>query len=129
VREITRADNNYDFASLYIEPDGTWRLIGTTEPGPQLFNTGGEVALWLSTDEGRTWRLAKQLTRDSRYNHTYPRRPLNAHPDFYALWADGDARSPSDSRLFFTDRDGTHVWMLPETIAEGVQTAKPIVVE
>jgi len=35
------------------------------------------------------------------------------HPDFYALWADGDAFAPSPSSLYFTDRGGSHVWRLP----------------
>jgi hypothetical protein len=67
--------------------------------------------------------MVKQLTRDSEYNHTYVRRPVNAHPDFYALWADGHARQQSDSRLYFTDRDGTHVWRLP--VQFDGDTAKP----
>ncbi len=111
-----RSDNNYDFGSLYIEKDGTWRLIAPTETGPQPYNPGGEVALWTSPDQGRTWTKAKQLTRDSEFNHTYMRRPVNAHPDFYAFWADGHARQQSESRLYFTDRDGTHVWRLPMTM-------------
>ena len=62
---------------------------------------------------GRPGRRCKQLTRDSQRNHTYVRRPLNAHPDFYALWADGDALQPSESRLYFTNQTGDHVWRLP----------------
>ena len=123
IQGTIRSDNNYDFGSLYIEPDGTWRLIAPTETGPQPFNPGGEVALWTSSDRGATWTRVRQLTRDSEYNHTYVRRPVNAHPDFYAIWADGHARQKSDSRLYFTDRDGTHVWRLP-TRMEG-DTAKP----
>jgi hypothetical protein len=118
-----RSDNNYDFGSLYIEPDGTWRLIAPTESGPQPYNPGGEVAIWTSSDQGRRWTMQKQLTRDSQYNHTYVRRPVQAHPDFYAIWADGHARRPSDSRLYFTDRDGTHVWRLP--VQFDGDTAKP----
>lgn len=113
IQGTIRSDNNYDFGSLYIEADGTWRLIAPTESGPQPYNPGGEVALWTSQDRGHTWTRVKQLTRDSQYNHTYVRRPVDAHPDFYALWADGHARQKSDSRLYFTDRDGTHVWRLP----------------
>jgi hypothetical protein len=64
-----------------------------------------------------------QLTHNSQYNHTYCRRPVNAAPDFYALWADGHGRELSPSRLYFTDRDGTHVWRLPENMDR--QTARP----
>lgn len=30
---------------------------------------------------------------------------MNAHPGFYALWADGDALKPSESSRYFTDRE------------------------
>ena len=115
VRDVTPTDNNYDFATLYIEADGTWRIIGTTEAGPQRYNTGGEIAMWVSTDQGQEWRKIKQLTGESQYNHTYPRQPLNAHPDFYALWADGHAREKSMSRLYFCTQDG-RVFRMPPKI-------------
>ncbi len=114
-RPVTTADNNYDFASLYIEADGTWRIIGITGTGPQPYNTGGEVAMWISRDEGDSWEMVRQLTRDSEYNHTYPRRPLNAHPGFYAFWADGHGREESPSRFYFATRDG-EVFRLPYSI-------------
>lgn len=116
IRPVTTSDHNYDFGSLYVEPDGTWRLIAPTDPGPQPFGTGGEVVMWTSGDEGESWDRVKALTPGSEYNHTYVRRPVDAHPGFYALWADGHARQPSPSRLYFTDREGTHVWRLPERI-------------
>ena len=68
----------------------------------------------------------KQLTHDSPYNHTYCRRPENAHPDFYAFWADGHGLEVSPSRLYFTDREGTHVWRLPWTMSG--ETARPEIV-
>lgn len=113
-RPMTTSGNNYDHGSLYIEPDGTWRVIAPTSLGPQPFNPGGEIVLWTSTDEGKTWKTVRQLTRNSPFNHTFARRPFNAHPDFYALWADGHGREPSLSSLYFTDQKGTHVWRLPE---------------
>jgi hypothetical protein len=71
----------------------------------------------VSSNQGRSWKKEKQLTRDSPFNHTYVRRPVNAQPDFYALWADGNALEPSRSRLYFTNRMGDHVWKLPEKMA------------
>jgi hypothetical protein len=127
IQGTIRSDNNYDMGSLYIESDGTWRLIAPTQTGPQPYNPGGEIAMWTSVDRGRTWQMVKQLTRGSRYNHTYVRRPINAHPDFYALWADGHARQPSESRLYFTNRGGDHVWQLP--FAMQGDTVKPDIVE
>ena len=117
-----RSDNNYDTGSLYIESDDLWRIIGPTQPGPQPYNTGGEVAMWTSTDQGKTWQMARQLTHDSPLNHTYCRKPVDAHPDFYALWADGHGRQPSESRLYFCDREG-NVRLLPPEM-EG-EFAKP----
>ncbi|MDD4869866.1 MAG: BNR-4 repeat-containing protein [Kiritimatiellae bacterium] len=116
-RPFTTSDHNYDHGSLYIEPDGTWRIIAPTEPGPQPWTTGGEMVLWTSRDQGTTWIKVKQLTRNSRFNHTYARRPVNAHPGFYAFWADGNTLGKSDSCLYFTNKDGDHVWRLPTVMS------------
>lgn len=109
---LTTADHNYDHGSFYIEENGTWRFIGPAAGGPQPYGTGGEIEMWTSRDEGRTWTLAKRLTQNSPYSHTYVRRPLNAHPGFYAFWADGNAFAPSKSRLYFAGREGS-VFQLP----------------
>jgi hypothetical protein len=125
IRPFTTSDHNYDYGSLLVE-NGEWRIIAPTDPGPQPWSTGGEMVLWTSGDEGKTWKKLKQLTRESKLNHTYARRPAGAHPQFYALWADGNPLEPSDSRLYFTDRDGSHVWQLPYTMSQ--DEAEPEVV-
>jgi hypothetical protein len=112
------SDSNYDMGSLYLEAPDCWRLIGPTQPGPQAFNPGGEVAQWISRDRGATWTMTRQLTERSPRNHTFVRRPLNAHPGFYAFWADGDPRRPSESGLYFTDREGSAVWRLPPLMTQ-----------
>ncbi len=111
-REVTTSDHNYDTGCLHVGPDGEWRLYAPTATGPQPFNPGGEVVLWTGDDQGRSWS-SRPLTARSTFNHTYMRRPVDAHPDFYALWADGDARQPSPSRLYFATRDG-RVCRLPD---------------
>jgi len=113
IRKVTTSDNNYDMGSLYIEADGKWRLIGPTEKGPQEYNTGGEIAMWISGDHGNTWTKEKDITTGSKYNHTYVRRPVNANEKFYGFWADGDGRKMSESRLYFCDKQG-NVTMLPQ---------------
>lgn len=123
MRPFTTSGSNYDHGSLYIEPDGTWRVIAPTESGPQPGNPGGEMAMWLSRDEGLTWTRVRRLTHDSPRNHTYARRPLRAHPAFYALWADGNARLQSESSLYFTNQEGTQVWRLPRHL--DADPAKP----
>jgi hypothetical protein len=122
-RDVTASDHNYDFGSLYLEVDGTWRLIAPTGPGAQPYGTGGQMAAWTSRDEGRSWHKFKDLTHDARHNHSFARAPLSAHPDFYALWGAGDTHRPSDSVLYFTDRGGTHVWRLPANMTG--ETAAP----
>ena len=108
---VCTSSHNYDMGSLYVDGK-VWRIIGPTETGPQQWGTGGEMALWESRNEGKTWTKQKILTRNSPRNQSYARRPLNAHPDFYALWADGDAGKLSRSQLYFCDKQGK-VWMLP----------------
>jgi putative BNR repeat neuraminidase len=115
IREAFTSDNNYDTGPLYVESDTTWRVIAPTQTGPQPYNPGGEIAIWLTEDAGNTWRMVRQITNDSQFNHTYVRRPVNAQPDFYALWADGHGRQPSKSRLYYCNRDGD-AFMLPETM-------------
>lgn len=122
-RPVTTSDNNYDMGSLYLEDDGAWRIIAPTEPGPQRYNPGGEMAVWISRDKGRTWSMAGQLTANSLMNHTYARRPVRAHPDFYALWADGHGRKPSPSRLYFCNRGGD-VFRLPTKMTQ--ESARPV---
>lgn len=126
-RKMTESGNNYDHGSLYTEADGAWRVIAPTEPGPQAGNPGGEMAMWLTRDEGATWTKIRQLTKNSERNHTYARRPLDADPAFYAFWADGDGRKPSISMIYFTDREGSHVWRLPRKM-DG-DSAKPETIE
>jgi hypothetical protein len=123
--EVTTSDSNYDMGSLYLEP-GKWRVIAPTATGPQPFNPGGEIAMWESDDHGATWKQVRQLTRGSEYNHTYVRAPLNAHPDFYAIWADGHGRKPSDSRIYFCTQDG-RVFRLPAKMMHEME--RPVLVE
>ena len=81
--------------------------------------------MWESHDQGSTWNYVKQLTQNSERNHTYARSPVNAHADFYALWADGNARQASESLLYFCDKQG-NVYQLPEEMDSDF--AKPILI-
>ena len=123
IRPAFNSDNNYDMGSLWIQPDGSWQVVAPTEKGPQPYNPGGEVALWVSRDKGQSWNKRKQLTVGSGRNHTYVRRPVDAHPDFYAIWGDGHARKPSGSQLYFCDHAG-NVFLLPVTMAADHETPK-----
>ena len=113
IRPITASDNNYDAGCLHVDEDGVWRVIGPTETGPQPYNTGGEIAVWTTPDRGRAWTKEWQVTQGSPYNHSYARKPDNAHNDFYAFWADGHGREPSESHLYFCDKTGRKLFRLP----------------
>ena len=81
---------------------------------------------WTTADQGESWTKRKQLTAGSEFNHTYARRPVDAHPDFYALWADGHGRQESDSRLYICDRAGENVRRLPTTMTEDFATPEQL---
>jgi len=108
---VCQSTHNYDMGSLYIHNDH-WQIIGPTDKGPQLYGTGGEMAMWESDDDGKNWKKTRTLTTNSKRNHSYARRPVDAHPDFYCFWADGDADQFSESRLYFCNQKGD-VFALP----------------
>jgi len=111
-RRCFESDHNYDHGSLYIEGDGTWRIIAPTEPGPQAGTTGGQIVVHTSKDQGKTWTKVATLPAPNDRSQTYVRRPWRAHEAFYALWADGDALNPSESDLYFCDKS-SNVFRLP----------------
>lgn len=113
ILDAMTSDNNFDTGCLHVEPDGLWRIIAPTEPGPQRYNVGGQVAVWTSPDQGATWTRDRLVTSDHAHNHSYVRRPVHAHPDFYALWADGDTRHSSESHLYFCNARGDRLVRLP----------------
>jgi len=109
---ICRTDHNYDMGSLSVDGD-LWRVILPTLPGPQPWGGGGEMCLWTSRDAGQSWTMTRQITQNSPLNHNYARRPLRAKDPFFAFWADGDPNKMTESRLYFCDSSGEHVFQLP----------------
>ena len=80
------------------------------------------MVLWRSKDQGATWKQVKRLTHAKTVNHTYAKKPVDARPDFYAIWADGDTLRPSTSNLYFANRAGD-VFVLPKVMTG--ETPKP----
>jgi hypothetical protein len=103
---ITTSDHNYDMGSIYVE-DNSWKIIAPLSPGAKPHQAGGDIEVWSSSDRGRTWAKENELTKNSRFNHTYVRRPENAQGDFKAFWADGDPTRFSQSRLYYLGKDGS----------------------
>jgi hypothetical protein len=120
VRKVTTSTHNYDTGPIWVEADGTWRIMGPTQQGPQRWGGGGEIAVWTSQDEGATWNKVRDVTRSSPRNHSYVRKVMNAEPDspFAVLWADGHPDKQSISRIYFSNREGTVVRRLPYDMDE-----------
>ena len=91
--------------------------MGPTEIGPQFWGVGGEVAIWSSADKGGKWTREKTITSNSRFSHSYVRRPLHYEAPFAFFWADGDSHTFSKSALYFGDFNG-NVWKLPYSMEE-----------
>ena len=123
-QRVTSSSHNYDMGSLYVEGKH-WTIIGPTSPGPQPYGTGGEMVVWESRNEGATWKKTKTLTENSARNHSYARRPLHAHKDFYAFWADGNASEFSRSQLYFSNKKGD-VFLLPYEMKNNLEKPIPL---
>ena len=124
--EVTRTTHNYDVGSIHIEDGNIWRVFAPAEPGPQRWGTGGEVAIWRSEDQGGSWTKERDVTRNSAMNHHYVRRPVNAHDDFYAYWADGNPDEFSPSHLYFANKQGDRVWRLPYEMKDEFAAPEPL---
>lgn len=68
--------------------------------------------MWISRDEGRSWKKDRQLTSSSERNHTYVRRPLSAHQELFAQWGYGHGRKSSRSQRYIANKQG-EVFCLP----------------
>ena len=121
---VTSSSHNYDMGSLYVEGKH-WTIIGPTATGPQPYGTGGEMVIWESRNEGVIWKKTKTLTENSARNHSYARRPLHAHKDFYAFWADGNAYEFSRSELYFSNKKG-EVFKLPYNMENNIEKPIPL---
>ena len=108
---VCRSDHNYDMGSLYTT-DSVWYVVAPSDNGPQRWGAGGEIVIWSSEDEGKTWKISRQVTQHSPLNHSYIRRPLQAKSPFMYYWADGNTHVLSPSRLYFGDFLG-NTWQLP----------------
>ncbi len=48
------------------------------------------------------------------------------HHPFYTFWADGNPDKFSESRLYFCDSTGEHVWQLPYDMTEDIAAPLPV---
>ncbi|WP_209328801.1 BNR-4 repeat-containing protein [Lunatimonas salinarum] len=124
IHKITESDQNYDTGSLWIEGK-EWTVVGPTENSPQVWGAGGELVIWKSLDNGKTWNRVKQVTQNSVHNHNYARRVVNGTNPFLYFWADGNPDRFSRSKMYFGDSKG-RVWGLPYDMKKDAQRPKRI---
>ncbi len=113
---VTESDHNYDMGSLFISNDD-WKVVAPIISGPQKWGVGGELEVWQSNDKGSNWQKQKKLTKNSKYNHAYVRRPVDYKAPFCFFWADGHPHEFSKSQLYFGDFEG-NIWRLPYKMKE-----------
>lgn len=123
--KITESDHNYDMGSLFISKK-EWKLVGPTVSGPQKWGVGGELQIWKSTDNGKSWTMEKNLTQNSEFSHSYVRRPVDFKAPFCFFWAAGHPHQFSKSELCFGDFSG-NVWKLPYEMTDDFM--KPVKVK
>ncbi len=102
---VIRSGDNDEAGCLFFERIDRWWMIAPTDPGPAPFYLGGEVVAWFSPDQGAAW-ARWTFTEKSEFNHTGVHRVVDGNPGFWVFWADGDARQPSECRLYFANREG-----------------------
>ena len=108
---VCESDHNYDMGSLYLT-DSVWLIMAPTGDPPQAFGVGGEIEIYSSRDQGKTWFLSRTVTHNSPLNHSYIRRPVPYRAPFCGFWASGHPHEFGISRLYFGDLLG-NVWELP----------------
>lgn len=118
---VGTSDHNYDMGSLFIT-DEIWTVVAPTENSPQRYGGGGEVVMWQSSDQGKSWNKSRKVTQQSERNHNYIRRVVNGKDPFYYFWSDGNPDSLSQSVMYFGDSQGNY-WQLPYKMED--DEAKP----
>jgi hypothetical protein len=90
---IAPCDNLFDRGCLLITADDRLKAyLPMSDDG----RDGGEIAEFVSYDEGETWIQEQMVTHDSEYSHNYVVRVANHHPDLQVFWSYGDS-SPTGS--------------------------------
>jgi hypothetical protein len=122
---VTHSTHNYDTGPIWAK-GSQWQIVGPTHRGPQRWGGGGELARWVSSDQGRSWQKSNNVTFDSPRNHSYVRKVINSpqNSPFYFFWADGHADKHSISKLYFADRLGEVVRELPYEMESEFATPK-----
>jgi hypothetical protein len=117
--------HNYSMGSVFINGN-EWAIIAPTSPGPIKYGTGGEMVKWVSYDQGNTWKISVEITKNSTFNCTFARRPVDENKRFYSFWCDGDPEKRSESHLYFTDESCKNIWVLPYNMEKDLERPKKL---
>ena len=112
--------HDYDSGSIWVDGKN-WTVVFPSEPGPQLWGAGGELAIWKTCNAGKSWKKALQMTANSPSNHGYVRRSYGGADPFSYFWCDGNPDRITDVHIYFGDSKG-NMWMLPYDMTEEWET-------
>jgi len=94
--DIATSDHMYDGGAILLSSADDFRMYGPTKT-VQEYCDGGEIVEWRSSDQGKTWHAAAQLTTASRYSHNHVKAVRNRQQGdgrFRLFWSYGDGSTP-----------------------------------
>ena len=90
---------------------------GETGPHEECHEGSGEAYLIYDNCLSFRPRVVCREDQIGKYRHYLLRG--------YPYWADGNARQPSESCIYFTNQRGDHVWRLPQTMTTDSAAPEP----
>ncbi len=113
-----RTDSDFDGGCILGEKN-IWHMVLPSIAEPQISTSGGSLVRWKTEDQGRSW-YPQQLSFDPAVNHNWVRRVVEAAPELWFLWSDGNSRRPGESRIWLGDRAGNAL-VLPTAMTADFQ--------
>ena len=96
INSIAPCNHLFDRGCLLV--DRAPRLRAFLPVGHDLHD-GGEMVEYSSEDNGHTWELSNEITRDSELSHNYAVRVLGAAQDFQVFWSFGSSEPCGSSAM------------------------------
>jgi hypothetical protein len=109
---LIMSDHIEDSGCLLIDERMNWTLPATTDPGLRPNVPGGDVVMWLSRDQGRSW-YRKTLT-EGRHCWSLV-RPRRSNAELAFLWLGAELDDFNGASVYYSDESG-QVRALPRAI-------------
>lgn len=120
---LIMSDHIGDSGCLLIDERMNWTLLATTDPGLCEGMAGGDVVMWLSRDQGRSWYRGTLTEK----RHCWGiRRAWPASAEMTAMWLGADIDDFQGATIYYSDDSGS-VRKLPGGMDGdwGVPASKP----